>query len=169
MIYHAENHEFAGQHYTTVPFYASIGLARSSDNGVTWTSTGQIISGMTPKPSTLPSRQALGAGNPSVIVAGGFIYVYFVDWNLTAPDSIYVARATVSSDGAPGAWQKYYNGSFSQAGLGGLSTPVEGQVPPGSSTILWEIRMFPTTHIFRITFWFSIPIKAGITRRRRIC
>lgn len=135
MIYHAENHEFAGVNSQGLPFYASIGLARSTDNGTTWTSEGQIIGGMTPKPSTYPARAALGAGLPSAIVTGGYIYVYYVDWSLGLPDSIHVARAPVSSDGAPGTWQKYYNGSLSQPGLGGLSTPVQGQVPPAASTL----------------------------------
>jgi len=82
---------------------------------------------MDPKPSSTPSRQALGAGNPSAIIANGYIYVYYVDWNTSYPDAIYVARAPVSSDGAPGSWEKYYNGSFSQPGLGGLSTAVQGR------------------------------------------
>jgi hypothetical protein len=135
MIYHAENHEFAGQHYVTVPFYASIGLARSTDNGATWTSMGAIITGMTPKPVSFPTRDSLGAGNPTAITANGYIYVFYVDWNLTFPDSIYVARAPVSSDGAQGSWEKYYNGSFSQPGLGGLSSAVQGPPPPSNSTI----------------------------------
>jgi hypothetical protein len=135
MIYHAENHEFAGVHYQTVPYYASVGLARSTDNGTNWTSKGAIITGMDPQPTTFPPRSAMGAGNPSAVIANGYIYVFYVDWNLASPDSIYVARAPVTSDGAPGSWQKYYNGSFSQPGLGGLSSPVQGPPPPSNTTI----------------------------------
>jgi hypothetical protein len=41
-----------------------------------------------PKPSTYPARAALGAGLPSAIVVDGYIYVYYVDWNLSFPDSM---------------------------------------------------------------------------------
>ena len=34
MFYHAENHFFGGKDYQTFPFYASVGLARSSDGGI---------------------------------------------------------------------------------------------------------------------------------------
>lgn len=47
-------------------------------------------------------------------------------WNTTdlGPDAIHMARAPISSDGAPGSWMKYHNGIFDEPGLGGNSTPV---------------------------------------------
>jgi len=136
MIYHAENHLFNGIDYPTAPFYAALGLARSTDGGATWTRQGEIITGMTPKPAGTPPRGALGAANPCVVAANGYLYVFYVDIGYqTGPDVVHLARAPINSDGAPGAWQKWYDGSFGQPGLGGLSTPVQGQVPPGSTTL----------------------------------
>ena len=136
MFYHGENHFFNGVDYPFEPFYAAIGLARSTDNGVSWQRQGEIISGMTPYPTTTPPRNALGAANPSVIAVNGFLYLYYIDIGFNSgPDVIHVARSPISSDGAVGTWQKWYQGSFSQPGLGGLSSPVQGQVPPGSLTI----------------------------------
>jgi hypothetical protein len=40
------------------------------------------------------------------------------------PSVIQMARAPLSSDGAPGAWGKYYQGEFSQPGIGGQGSPI---------------------------------------------
>jgi hypothetical protein len=135
MFYHAENHLFDGVHYDTGPFYSSIGLARSTDNGTTWSRVGQVITGITPKP-VQPPPGALGAAGPSVIVSGGYIYLFYIDvGNYSVfPDLVHVARSSIASDGAPGTWYKYYEGTFSEPGLGGMSTPVQGQVPPDEVT-----------------------------------
>jgi hypothetical protein len=135
MFYHAENHLFNGVHYEFSPFYSSIGIARSTDNGLTWNRVGQVITGVTPKP-TQPPPGALGAAGPSVIVAQGYIYLFYLDvgnYDLF-PDVVHVARAPVASDGAPGSWLKYYQGAFTEPGLGGMSTPVQNQVAPDDIT-----------------------------------
>ena len=129
MIYHAENHYFGGVHRTWEHFYATLGLARSADNGATWTREGGIISGSDPKPSISPPS-GVGASEPGAIIADGYIYVFYTYAPSPGyPDQndkyeIQVARAPVSGDGAPGTWLKYYNGSFSQPGLGGQGSPV---------------------------------------------
>ena len=126
MIYHAENHYGVVENATNgITFYASIGLARSSDGGLTWTRSGPIITGreaMGPYPGA--NMGGVGAANPSALVTGGYIYVVFADEaSKTGPYNgigvTCIARATRASDGAVGAWMKYYNGSFSQPGLGG--------------------------------------------------
>lgn len=150
MIYHAENHYFAGVHQTWQHFYATVSLARSTDYGTTWTREGGIISGSDPKPSTAPPSGE-GASLPGAIIANNYIYVFYTYApSVGYPDQnqkheIQVARAPLSSDGAPGTWLKYYNGSFSQPGLGGLGSPVIqypeywcGQPWPAYSTYLKE-------------------------------
>jgi hypothetical protein len=51
-----ETRTFGTTRNAQVPFYATIGLARSSDNGVTWTRQGAIVSGTDPKPDANPAR-----------------------------------------------------------------------------------------------------------------
>jgi hypothetical protein len=135
MIYHGENHTFNGVE-TNDEFYATICLARSRDGGLTWEREGGIITGMQPQPAGTPPRSAMGAGNPSAILAGGYIYVFYVNLGYnTGPDQTHVARALVSSDGKPGAWMKWHDGSFSQPGIGGKSTPVMARAEPVSKTV----------------------------------
>ena len=124
MIYHAENHLFNGVLSPGSPFYAAIGLARSSDGGVTWTREGQIIGAHDPQSQTQTSGGA-GAATPSAIESGGYIYVFYREIDPhSGLTGFAVARAPISSDGAPGAWQKYSNGAFSTPGLGGAFTPL---------------------------------------------
>lgn len=124
MIYHAENHLYDGVDYPGVPFYAGIGLARSQDGGLTWWREGEIISGHDPQQTTQTSAGA-GAGTPSAIESNGYIYVIFHETDLQSGISGFgIARAPISSDGAPGAWEKYDQGSFSTPGLGGAFTPL---------------------------------------------
>jgi hypothetical protein len=130
MVYHAENHLFGGTHYLGTPFYASIGLARSTDGGITWQRQGQIISGHDPQQ---PSQPATGAGalTPSAIETGGYIYVLFREIDLqSGTQGPAIARAPLASDGAPGSWQKLNQGSFSTPGLGGAFTPLQLVLDP---------------------------------------
>jgi hypothetical protein len=124
MIYHGENHLFSGVDYPGTPFYAGIGLARSTDGGLTWQRQGEILSGHDPQQPT-QSPTGAGALTPTAITMGGYVYVIFREIDLQSNVSgIAIARSPVSSDGAPGSWQKYDQGSFSTAGLGGAFTPL---------------------------------------------
>jgi hypothetical protein len=130
MIYHAENHLFGGVHYAGSPFYASIGLARSADGGVTWQREGQIISGHDPQQASQPPTGA-GALTPSAIEMGGYIYVLFREIDLQSEtQGLAIARAPITSDGAPGSWEKFDQGSFSSPGLGGEFTPLQLTLDP---------------------------------------
>ncbi|MGH2597848.1 MAG: hypothetical protein ACRDJ9_00520 [Dehalococcoidia bacterium] len=104
-------------------YTASIGAARSGDGGVSWQRTGAVITGRRSTDSCDKSSPR-GAGQPSVAHVGDYLYLYYTDWGGDIPDQIHLARAPISSATEPGAWSKYYQGSFSEPGLGGDSTPV---------------------------------------------
>jgi hypothetical protein len=130
MIYHGENHLYSGVDYPGTPFYAGIGLARSTDGGLTWQREGEIISGHDPQQATQTSPGA-GAGTPSAIESNGYIYVIFREIDLQSNVIGFgIAQAPISSDAAPGAWQKYSQGSFSTPGLGGAFTPLNIVLDP---------------------------------------
>jgi hypothetical protein len=127
MLYHAENHY--GQPYGSTgvtAFYASVGIATSSDAGQTWGGRTQILTGREPI-TTAAAGTAIGAGNPSAIVTGGYIYVFYSDMVSPAgafkgQNALCLARSPVASNGAAGSWKKYYKGAFSEPGIGGLCT-----------------------------------------------
>lgn len=113
-FYHAEYHwtpkDSAGI------AWKSIAVATSKDNGCTWTSLGQIITSHTPVPA---SPVWGGCGDDCAVwdpASRRWFCFYQENWLCMAvsPDPL----------GAPGTWKKYYKGSFSQAGLGGLNSPI---------------------------------------------
>jgi len=125
MIYHAENHLFGSVHSNGNPFYAGIGLARSTDGGITWQREGQVLSAHDPQ---LASQTSGGAGiaTPAAIEANGYIYVLFREIDPQSNiEGIGIARALISSDAVAGSWQKFLNGSYSSPGLGGAFTPLQ--------------------------------------------
>jgi hypothetical protein len=140
MLYHAEERTFgSGPPNSLTPSWAVLGLARSTDNGASWTREGPVVSGADPKPATNPSNAAvLGVVEPGAIIADGYIYAYYAyfpnpDAADAGPPSIQVARAPVSGDGAPGSWTKYYNGAFgAEPGLGGRGSPIITSAPGNS-------------------------------------
>ncbi|MGA7573321.1 MAG: hypothetical protein WBV31_13710 [Terriglobales bacterium] len=117
--------------------YAALGLAASTDNGLTWTDLGEII--------RLNQAYAVGLdgfeiGDGPLVLSpdGKYFYLYFPDWlangtpHATTITNVSVARALVSSvlDAAFGAaphhavpFEKFYQGKWDlEPGIGGAST-----------------------------------------------
>lgn len=110
--YHAE------RDCNTDNWQKSVGYAVSSDNGVTFTkpANNQIIR---------PAPNVAHEGDHGVIQSGDYYYMYLLQAvSSTSGWNTIVARASVASGGTPGNWTKYYNGSFSQPGLGGNASPL---------------------------------------------
>lgn len=135
MVYHGENHTFAGVTYDLVPFYQTIGLASSDDGGATWSRRGVVISGQVPRDDLPAAREAIGAGTPCGLVAGDQLYVFYVDLTLTAPDEIHVARVPLAEVADPAAWRKWHQGSFGTPAAGGASTPVVRRPGSGAESV----------------------------------
>ncbi|MFI5165690.1 MAG: sialidase family protein [Thermoanaerobaculales bacterium] len=138
MIYEAENHCPGGTNQHS--FYATIGFARSSDGGKTWPPFANSVLGnsarhpilkcVNPQPAT-SGYTAMGNAIPSAFVdkdASGDYYLYVIygyhDGGLSpASDGlIRMARAKLGAD--PLDLQKWYQGAFSEPGIGGLDSGV---------------------------------------------
>jgi hypothetical protein len=153
MIYEAENHCPGGVNQQ--PFYATVGFARSSDGGKTCpasvngvlggTSRHPVLQGVNPQPAV--PHPPMGDAIPSAFIgqdAQGefFLYVtygYYDGGQAPATDRlIRVARAKLGAD--PLLFLKWFNGSFSQPGIGGLDS---GVLPrpgcPGGQQVMAEI------------------------------
>jgi hypothetical protein len=110
-------------------FTATIGLARSADGGASWQRLGQVISGRNSDDSCAKTSPR-GAGQPSAVRIGEYLYLYYTDWGGDIPDQIHLARAPFRQATESWAWQKYHEGSFSRPGIGGDSTPVISRPEP---------------------------------------
>jgi hypothetical protein len=138
MFYEAENHCPGGVNQQ--PYYATVGFARSSDNGKTWPTPENSVLGaadrhpvlkaVNPQPAT-GGYTPMGNAIPSAFVdrnSVGDQYVYVVygynsgGFNPAADGIMRVGRAKLGTD--PLAFLKWYNGSFGQPGIGGLDTGV---------------------------------------------
>ncbi len=129
MIYEAGNKTLGDTHVTHGWEYNVIALARSTDRGLTWKREGVILTGSDPKPTIQTGVSQPGVSEPGALVADGYLYVFFQyvpnqNSDPDAPSVIQVARAPVSTDGAPGTWMKYFEGSFSQPGIGGRGSRI---------------------------------------------
>jgi len=133
MIYHGEDQEgmppLAGG--TGIPgFYASVGLAVSSDNGDTWEKLGPVITSNKPKEWTYYEGQdSRGAGVPSLVKekTGRYLYLYYTEFSRVGGRGVQVclARCDIQQNApTPGTWKKYYAGDFGEPGIAGLDTVV---------------------------------------------
>ena len=100
----------------------SMAIATSSDDGLTWTDLGTVITGR----DLMKPDGTIGEGDCTMLDGlDGYLYAYCQrnsDWQTI------VARARMSelTD-----WRKYYEGTWSEPGLGGNATAI-GFVGPGA-------------------------------------
>jgi uncharacterized protein (TIGR03437 family) len=132
MLYEAENHCPGGVFQQ--PFYATVGFARSSDNGKSWPAPQNGLLGgpsrhpvlQSPEPQSTVPHGYLGDAIPSGFVdksASGDYYLYVAyTYFSSSGQAVRVARAKLGAD--PLTFLKWYNGSFSQPGIGGLDSAV---------------------------------------------
>ena len=116
--YHAE----ANANCANNPAFKSVGYAESYDGGLTFVKPSYPSNRVISAPARFTDPEQASEGDFHVVRVGNYLYLYFV-----APrDSykIHLARSLVSDGGKPGTWWKYYNGSFSQPGLGGESSSI---------------------------------------------
>jgi hypothetical protein len=104
--------------------HASMTIATSTDYGLTWKIEGRIITG------TDPPAAGKETGDSCVSVVrsqDGYDYAYCLhnggqSWN---GGYAFIARAA-SANLAPGQWKKYFNGQWSEPGVDGKSSKIDG-------------------------------------------
>jgi hypothetical protein len=104
--------------------HASMTIASSTDYGLTWKILGLIIRGTDPP---APGKETGDSCTTMVRSQDGYDYAYCVHNGGHSWDGGYgfVARA-LASDPGPGKWKKYFNGSWSEPGVDGKSSPLSG-------------------------------------------
>ncbi|WP_426625309.1 discoidin domain-containing protein [Leifsonia sp. McL0607] len=149
--------EFTGAPFNDGMHYDSIDYAVSTDQGHTWKITGHAIT--SPYSTTRMDTAAFpnqtyyfGDGDQRLFVdiASGYFYVYYSSMIVNKSGGYvrheHVARAPISGKMATGTWQKWYNGTWTENGVGGKESNIvpavaasdTGYTPPANE---WK----PTT------------------------
>lgn len=152
------HNEFTPRPFDDGLHYDSIDYAVSHDKGVTWTIVDHAITSpySTRRGDTdaFPEKTYYyGDGDPRLYVdyASGYFYAFYgsrvVDKGYSwVAFYQHVARAPISGKMAAGTWQKWYNGTWTEAGIGGREsnmTPVTADSPTGYTAPENEYK--PTT------------------------
>jgi hypothetical protein len=126
-FYHAEDQEDMGRCASGVPgFYCSVALALSPDEGFTFTKSGPVITSQLPKDPKGPPDQGCGEVCVTPDKDNRYLFAYYTEHSRVDRRGVQIclARCRIEDRGRPGTWRKFYEGSFSQPGLGGKDTPV---------------------------------------------
>jgi hypothetical protein len=104
--------------------HASMSFATSADNGLTWKFEGPIIAGTDPP---APGKETGDSCGTVVRGQDGYFYAYCLHNGGHSWDGGYAfaARAPIAHPG-PGNWKKYDNGEWSEPGVGGKSSKIDG-------------------------------------------
>ncbi|MDN5795717.1 MAG: RICIN domain-containing protein [Intrasporangium sp.] len=125
------HNEFTPQPFGDRLHYDAIDYAISKDQGLTWRFESHVVT--SPYSTQRGDIQAFpqqtydyGDGDPRLYAdaASGYFYMYYGSRIVDKTGSwkafySHVARAPMSAKMAPGSWQKWYDGAWSQPGLGG--------------------------------------------------
>jgi hypothetical protein len=125
MIYHAERHASSGMDY-----YSVLGMAISTDSqGLNFRDLGVIVE---PDVPMAQRPHSIEVGGGSFAVMNGDMYVYYRDYLEGGGSSeLAVARAPISTilanamNNQGTSFTKYYNGGWTQPGVGGRSSALE--------------------------------------------
>ncbi len=104
--------------------HASMTIAASTDHGLTWKIEGPIIVGTDP-----PAANKETGDSCMTVVRGqdGYDYAYCLHNGGHSWDGGYTFAARApAADPGPGKWKRYFNGAWSEPGVEGKSSPLDG-------------------------------------------
>ncbi|MFI8419261.1 RICIN domain-containing protein [Streptomyces sp. NPDC085479] len=137
------HNEFTPQPFADGIHYDGIDYAVSTDQGRTWTIKDHVITSpySTDRDDTAAFPQQTyhyGTGDPRLFVdtASGYFYAFYGSRIVNkgggwAAFYGHVARAPISGKMAPGSWRKWYDGAWTQPGVGGRESTM---VPVGAGS-----------------------------------
>lgn len=149
------HNEFTPQPFGDGLHYDAIDYAVSTNQGKTWTIKSHVITSpySTKRNDTtgFPNQTySYGDGDQRLLVdtASGYFYVYYGSRIIDKSGGWknfreHVARAKMSSKMAPSSWQKWYDGAWSQPGVGGLESnlvPVDAGNTTGYTPVAKEYK-----------------------------
>ncbi len=124
-------HDETACRYDVGQTHKSMSLAISNDDGLTWLSRGQVITG---SDTPAPNRNT-GEGDCTFLNGqDGFYYAYC---GRPRDGAVIAARAPVGNPD-PGNWRKFFAGTWDQPGLGGDATSLGNGL--GTSAARWTLN-----------------------------
>jgi hypothetical protein len=141
--------------------YCGIGFAESANDGNTWTKKGEVISSARPKTWSDWSGQSVrGVASPSGLIdaTNTYAYVYYVEFSglRNGAPAICLARAPLSKGiPLPGNWAKFYQGDFTESGLGGKETPVVDGYAVNAGAMYPHVAFSKPLNKYILTFNFN--------------
>lgn len=113
--YHAEgNCDYANNYNSR----KTIAYAESADGGLTFVKVGYPDNQIISAPASIPLAEQDDEGDFRIVRNGEYYYLYFLS---SLDRRTHLARSLISDGGKPGTWWKWYNGGFTEPGLGGRS------------------------------------------------
>lgn len=132
-FYHAEDHKFPLSPDSKWTAYKSIARCTSKDLGLTWNHREQILTAHEPKPEKAAWS---GLGDHCVVWdEKNHRFVCFFQ-----EGAILCMAMSEDPEGRPGSWKKWFEGGFTEPGLGGRATPIPALASHrgGNPTVLWN-------------------------------
>lgn len=138
------HNEFTGGPFNDGMHYDSIDYAVSTDQGHTWQIRGHALT--SPYSTTRMDTTAFpnetyyfGDGDQRLFVdvASGYFYVYYSSMIINKSAGYirheHVARAPMSGKMATGTWEKWYDGAWTESGVGGKESNIVPAVSPSDT------------------------------------
>ena len=132
-FYHAEDHQFPLDPASKWIAYKSIARCTSEDRGLTWSERAQILTAHRPKPQKA-AWSGLG-DHCTVWDEKQHRWVCFFQ-----EEAILCLAMSEDPEGRPGSWKKWFEGGFTEPGLGGRATPIPALAKHrgGNPSVLWN-------------------------------
>ena len=170
-FYHAEDQEGMKTVGNGIPgFYCRVAMAVSKDDGLTFEKRGPILSGQLPKYPGGCGDQ--GVGEPWVFAEpkGEFLFAYYTSHERVDGRGVQIcmARCPMADAMKPGAWKKFHDGGFTEAGIGGKDTPVVTSGQQAADALFPQVTFIPTLRQFVMMFCLNVwregdkPERSGI-------
>ncbi|MEC3978218.1 RICIN domain-containing protein [Amycolatopsis sp. H20-H5] len=159
--------------------YDAIDYATSTNQGKTWTIKDHVIT--SPHSTARGDTTAFpnetfdyGDGDPRLFVdqASGYFYVYYASRIVPKAGTpgkftglAHVARAPMSSKLATGSWSKWYDGSWSQPGVGGRESnmvPATSSAPSGYTPVAKDYNPADKGSVDEQIAAGTVPVKSDL-------
>jgi len=152
-FYHCEDHKFELSPDSKWTAYKSVARCTSEDLGLTWSHREQILTANEPKPQKAAWS---GLGDHCVVwdAKNHRLVCFFQE------KAILCMAMSEDPNGRTGTWKKWFEGGFTEPGLGGRATPIQALASHrgGNPSVLWNTflqRWIMVWHRWAGDLWIS--------------